>query len=130
MQSRNRVTAAKFQLIDIVDIDSATEVRPLEMPATRRSVYPLEEAIDVALRRSPAREARVLAKEKLEIERSTLQQGLSSTFQLGRFAEALMRAQNAEVGALIDYANALTVRDPTLGATMETRDIGVEQVGR
>ena len=130
MQSRNCVTAAKFQLIDILDIDSATQVRPLEMPATRRSVYPLEEAIEVAQRRSPAREARVLAKEKLEIERSTLQQGLSSTFQLGRFEEALMRAQNAEVGALIDYANALTVRDPTLGATMETRDIGVEQVGR
>ena len=40
-----------------------------------------------------------------------------------------MRAQNAEVGALIDYANALTVLDPALGTTLETRDIGVEQVG-
>ena len=236
VQSRNRVTEANFQLIDILDIDSATEVRPLEIPATRRSVYPLEKAIDVAQRHSPAlagallgrkiaaielevaenqtlwdlsldveasqnksrpgeatdysarvrltiplgerspelglmrargrarqaernlaevrqaidigvrqavhdvevgrrrielaREARVLAEEKLEIERNKLQEGLSSTFQLGRFEEDLVRAQNAEVDALIDYENALTTLDRTLGTTLETWDIGVEQVGR
>ena len=236
VQSRNRVTAANFQLIDILDIDSATEVRPLEAPAARRSVYPLEEAIDVALRHSPARaralldreiaaielevaenqtlwdlsldaeasrvrdqtggatdyavrarltiplwdrtpklehmrargrarqternlaevrqatniavrqavrdvevgrrrielarEARALSEEKLEIERSKLREGLSSTFQLGRFEEDLVRAQNAEVDALIDYENALTALDRTLGTTLETWDIGVEQVGQ
>ena len=236
VQSRNHVTAANFQLIDLLDIDSATEVRPLETPTTRQSVYPLEEAIDMALRhshararalldkeiatielevaenqtlwdlsldaegsrvrgrtgdttdyaarawltialwnRSPelglmrarvrarqaernlaevrqamdigvrqavydvevgrrrielAREARALAEEKLEIERSKLREGLSSTFQLGRFEEDLVRAQNAEVDALIDYENALTALDRTLGTTLETWDIGVEQVGR
>ena len=236
VQSRNRVTAANFQLIDLLDIDSATEVRPLETPAARRPVHSLEEAIDMALRHSPARaralldreiaaielevaenqtlwdlsldaeasrgtgrageatdyavrarltvplwertpelglmrargrtrqaernlaevrqamdigvrqavhdvevgqrrielarEARALAEEKLEIERSKLRQGLSSTFQLGRFEEDLVRAQNAEVDALIDYENALTALDRTLGTTLETWDIGVEQVGR
>ncbi len=42
-------------MIDILDIDSATEVRPLETPTARRSAFSLEEAIDVALRHSPAR---------------------------------------------------------------------------
>ena len=73
---------------------------------------------------------RALAEEKLEIERSKLQQGLSSTFQLSRFEEDLVRAQNAEVDALIDHENALTTLDRTLGTTLETWDIGVEQVGR
>ena len=35
VQSRNRVTASNFGLIDILDIDGATEVRPLETPAAR-----------------------------------------------------------------------------------------------
>ena len=236
VQSRNRVTASNFGLIDILDIDGATEVRPLETPAARRPVLSLEEAIDVALRHAPAharalltqeiaaidlevaenealwdlsldaeasrgtgggseatdyaagvrltiplwdrapelglmaaragvqraerglaevrqamdiavrqavgdvevglrrielaREARALAEEKLEIERSKLQQGLSSTFQLSRFEEDLVRAQNAEVDALIDHENALTALDRTLGTTLETWNIEVERVGR
>ena len=236
VQSRNRVTAANFQLIDILDIASATEVGPLESPTSRRSVYALEEAIDVALRHSPARararldqeiatidlevaenrtfwdlsldveasqsrgraggatdygararltiplwdrspelelmrarvgakqaeqglaearqavdiavrqavhdvevgrrrielarEARMLAEEKLEIERIKLQQGLSSIFQLGRFEEDLVRAQNAELDARIDHENSLTDLDETLGTTLETWAISVEQVGR
>ena len=236
VQSRNRVTVANFQLIDILDVDSATEVRPLAMPVARQPDLSLEEAIDVALRHAPAhalalldveiaaidlevaenktlwdltldaeasrgtggggeatdyaaglrltiplwdrlpelglmsaragvqraerglaevrqamdiavrravhdvevglrrialaRDARALAEEKLEIERSKLQQGLSSTFQLSRFEEDLVRAQNAEVDALIDHENALTTLDRTLGTTLETWDIGVEEVGR
>ena len=236
VQSRNRVTASNFGLIDILDIDGATEVRPLETLAARRPVLSLEDAIDVALRHSPsharallvkeivaidlevaenetlwdlsldaeasrgtgggseatdyaagvrltiplwdrapelglmaaragvqraerglaevrqamdiavrqavhdvevglrrielAREARALAEEKLEIERSKLQQGLSSTFQLSRFEEDLVRAQNAEVDALIDHENALTALDRTLGTTLETWNIEVERVGR
>ncbi len=236
VQSRNRVTTSNFGLIDILDIDGATEVRPLEMPVARRPVVSLEEAIDVALRhasahalallaieiaaidlevaenktlwdltldtetsrsmgggseatnysaglrltiplweRSPelglmsaragvrraerdlaevrqtmdiavrqavhdvevglrriglAREARSLAEEKLEIERSKLQQGLSSIFQLSRFEEDLVNAQNAEVDALIDYENALTALDRTLGTTLKTWNIEVERVGR
>ena len=236
VESRNRVTAANFQLIDILDIDSATEVRPLETPTARRSAFSLEEAIDVALRHSPARararldreiaaidlevaddrtfwdlsldveasqsrgragvatdygarvrltiplgdrsselelmrarvdaeqaeqslaevqqaldiavrqavhdvevgrrrielasEASALAEENLEIERIKLEQGLSSIFQLGRFEEDLVRAQNAELDARIDHENSLTDLDETLGTTLETWDISVDQVGR
>ena len=103
------------------------EVRQAMDIAVRQAVHDVE----VGLRRIElAREARALAEEKLEIERSKLQQGLSSTFQLSRFEEDLVRAQNAEVDALIDHENALTALDRTLGTTLETWNIEVERVGR
>ena len=236
VQTRNGVTTANFGLIGILDIDSATVVRPVEVPATPRSVLSLDEAIETALAHSPshagallnreiaeidlklaeddrlwdlsldadvsqglegsagqadysaglrltiplwdrgpelglrraqagvtqaerglvelrqsmdiqvrqavhdvevglrqielARQALRLAEEKLAIERSKLQQGLSSIFQLARFEDDLVQAQNAEVDALVDYENALTALDRTLGTTLETWGIAVEQVGR
>ncbi len=236
VETRNGVTSANFQLIGILDIDSAAVVRPVETPAAGRPVLSLAEALETALRHSPrfaralldkeiadielevaennrlwdlslvadvsrstdgagqgtdysaglrltvplwergpelafrsaragvtqaergveelrqamdievrravhdvevgrrqielARQALALEEEKIEIERSKLQQGLSSTFQLIRFEEDLVRAQNAEVDALVDYENALTALDRTLGTTLETWGITVEQIGR
>ena len=234
VQTRNSVTTANFGLIGILDIDSATVVRPVEVPGAPRPVLSLDEAIETALGHSPgharallsreiaeidlevaeddqrwdlsldadvsrstdagqtdyaaglrltiplwdrgpelglrsaqaevtqaerglvelrqsmdirvrqavhdvevglrqielARQALRLAEEKLAIERSKLQQGLSSIFQLARFEDDLVRAQNAEVDALVDYENALTALDQTLGTTLETWGITVEQVGR
>ena len=234
VQTRNSVTTANFGLIGILDIDSATVVRPLQVPGAPRPVLPLNEAIETALGHSPgharallsreiaeidlevaeddqrwdlsldadvsrstdagqtdyaaglrltiplwdrgpelglrraqaevtqaerglvelrqsmdirvrqavhdvevglrqielARQALRLAEEKLAIERAKLQQGLSSIFQLARFEDDLVRAQNAEVDALVDYENALTALDQTLGTTLETWGITVEQVGR
>ena len=236
VETRNGVTSANFGLIDILDIDSATEVRPVETTAARRPVLSLAEAIETALRHSPryaralldkeiadidlevaendqlwdlsldadvsrgtggggqstdysaglrltvplwdrrpelglrsaragvtqaerglvelhqtmdiavrqavhdvevglrqielARQALALAEEKMEIERSKLQQGLSSTYQLIQFEEDLVRAQNAELDALVNYENALTALDRTLGTTLETWGITVEQIGQ
>ena len=236
VETRNGVTSANFSLIDILDIDSATEVRPVEGLVARRSPLRLDEAIETALRHSPryarallgqeiaaiglevaendqlwdlslaadvsrgtgeggqetdysaglrltvplwdrrpelglrsaragvtqaersleelrqatdievrqavhdvevglrqielARQALALAEEKIEIERSKLQQGLSSTYQLIQFEEDLVRAQNAEVDALVNYENALTALDRTLGTTLETWGITVEQIGQ
>ena len=87
--------------------------------------------VEVGLRRIKlARKALALSEDKLEIERSKLQQGLSSIFQLSRFEDDLVRAQNAELDALVDYENALTALDRILGTTLTTWDIRVEQVGR
>ena len=235
-QTRNGVTTANFGLINILDIDSASLIRPLQRPAAQRPVPSVEEAFETAIRHSPdyarallneeiaeidlevteneqlwdlaldteisrgtgggavgvdysaglrltiplwdrapelslmnaragvrraeralvelrqsmgidvrqavhdaevglrqielARQALAFAEEKLEIERSKLQQGLSSSFQLSQFEEDLVRAQNAEVDALFGYENALTSLDRTLGTTLETWGIRVEQVGR
>ncbi len=236
VQARNRVTLANFALIDVLDIDSATVIRPVETPLPPRPPVSVEQAIETALRHSPgyaqallsreiagieltlaedgqlwdlsldadvsrgtggggqgidyaaglrltvplwdrapelglmgararvrqaergleelhqamdiavrqavhdlevglreielARRSRELTEEKLAIERSKLHQGLSSTFQLGRFEEDLVSAQNAEVSALVDYQSALLALDQTLGTTLETWGITVEQVGQ
>lgn len=95
--------------------------------AVRRAVHEVE----VGLRRIElARSARALAQEKLAIERSKLRQGLSSTFRVNRFEEDLVRAQNAEVNAVVDYENAIAALDQTLGTTLDTWGIRVEEVGR
>ena len=236
VETRNGVTSANFALIDILDIDSATVIRPVEAPRPARAVAGLGESMETALRHSPgyarallfkevaeidlevaedeqlwdlsleadtsrgtggggvgvdysaglrltiplwerspelglrgaeagvqqalralaeerqsmgiavrqavydlevglrridlARQALALAEEKLEIERSKLRQGLSSSFQLSRYEEDLVRAQNAEVDALAGYESALISLDRTLGTTLETWGIGIERAGR
>ena len=231
-EARNSLTSANFRLIDILDIDSAALIVPLETPASQRTVPSVTEGIAVALRSSPnylqellqtevarirlklaennrlwdltldttasrvgsggetdyaaglnltvplwdrsprlslmnarasvqkaerglvesrqgigiavrqvihdvevgqrrielARRALALARQKLEIERSKLRLGLSSASQLSQFEDDLVDAQNAEVDAVISYENALTSLDQTLGTTLETWNIRVEQV--
>ena len=235
IESRNSVTAANFGLIDILDIDSATVILPVDRPSGQRPVPSVAEAIETALTHSPgytralldreiaeidlelarndrlwdlsldteasraidggrgteysarmrlsiplgdrsprltlvrakakveqaerglvelrqamdiavrqavydveiglkrielARQSRLLTEEKLRIERSKLQQGLSSNFQLSQFEDDWVQSQNAEVDAFVNYENALTALDQTLGTTLETWKISVEQAGR
>ena len=230
VQAQNAVTTANLRLIDVLDIDSATLIRPVDVPAGQRPVPDLEESIEKALRHSPAyaatqlnheisvidlkvaendrlwglsldaeafrdddiygrdyevglrlmiplgersprlramaarsdvkraernlkeqrqlisiavrqvvydvevglrriglaRRALTLAEEKLAIEQSKLQQGLSSIFQVNRFEEDLVVAQSAELDAVVGYDNALTAWHETLGTTLETWGIQVE----
>ena len=236
VQLRNGMTAANFVLVDVLDIDSATAIRPVGNPTLPRQIISVEQAKETALRhstdfaqaqlrraiteidlevaesnlrwdlrleagasrstgdggsgvdysvgmrmaiplgdRSPklelmrarasltravrrlhesrqavdirvrqalqdvevgerrielARRALDLSERKLENERRKLQQGLSSIFQLSRIEDDLIRAQNAELDALVNYENSLTALDRILGTTLETWDIRVEQVGR
>ena len=88
-------------------------------------------SVAVALRRIDiAGEARALAERKLEIERLKLQQGLSSSFQVGRFEDDLVSAQGRQIDAVVGYRNALDSLDRTLGTTLDRWGIGVERVGR
>ncbi len=93
----------------------------------RRSVH----NVAVALRQIDlSGEARELAERKLEIERLKLQQGLSSSFQLGRFEDDLVNAQRRELDAVVGYRNALDSLSRTLGTTLDRWGIDIEQVGR
>ena len=93
----------------------------------RRAVH----NVAVALRRIDlAGEARGLAERQLEIERLKLQQGLSSSFQLGRFEDDLVNAQRRELDAVVGYRNALDSLSRTLGTTLDRWGIAIEQVGR
>ena len=93
----------------------------------RRAVH----NVAVALRQIDlARQGRELTERKLDVERRKLQQGLSSAFQLGRFEDDLVAAQERELGAVVGYRDALTSLDRELGTTLDRWGISVEQVGR
>ncbi len=93
----------------------------------RRAVH----NVAVALRQIDlAGQARELAERKLEIERLKLQQGLSSSFQLGRFEDDLVNAQRQELDAVVRYRDALDSLSRTLGTTLDRWGIAIEQVGR
>ncbi|MYJ74636.1 MAG: TolC family protein [Gammaproteobacteria bacterium] len=70
-----------------------------------------------------AQQARELSEQKLELERIKLRSGRTTNFQLLRFEDDLIGAENSEVGATIAYLNALTDLDRALGATLHTYGI-------
>ena len=75
-----------------------------------------------------ARAARELVEQKVEVEKEKLRLGLSSNFQLVIFEDDIVDAQNRELDAIIDYLNALTLLDQTLGTTLQTWGISIESV--
>ena len=86
-------------------------------------------AVDSGVRRMEvARAALKLAEEKLEIERGKLTLGLSSNFQLAQYETDLLNAQVGELRARIDYMNAVTMHDRTVGTLLETWAIDVGQL--
>ena len=122
--------------------------KPAEMRAnaevlrSRRRLEELEQFVSLAVRQAVrdvevgyrqvelARQARELSEQKLQIEREKLRQGLSSTFQVSLFETDLVDAQNDEVNQEIDYLDALTSFDQTLGITLDTWNIRIEAVGQ
>jgi len=70
-----------------------------------------------------AQRARDLSRQKLEIEREKLQAGRSSNFQVISFEVDLRNAENARLNSLIAYLNAQAMLDRTLGMTLESWDI-------
>ena len=85
---------------------------------------------DVNLRFSQvklAQQARELSANQLEIEREKLRLGRSSIFQIVNFQNDLVTAQNNELDAIIGYFNALTRLDQTLGTTLDTWNVTIEE---
>ena len=111
-----------------------------ELRKVRRDLAELRESIRVELRQAVndvevglrltelARGARQLAEENLEIERMKFGQGLSSTFEVTTSEDDLVRAEQAEVDAIIDWLDALTRLDQVSGRTLETWGIDTEAV--
>ena len=117
-RARNAVRRAELEL---------AETRQAIRIEVRRAVHD----VAVGLRQIElAREGRELAERKLDIERLKLGQGLSSAYQLGRFEDDVVSAQNREVDALTGYRNALTSLDAALGTTLDRWGIDIERVGR
>jgi outer membrane protein TolC len=70
-----------------------------------------------------AQRALDLSRRKLEIEREKLQAGRSSNFQVISFESDLRSAENARLNALIAYLNTQSTLDQTLGSTLGSWDI-------
>ncbi|NWC25785.1 TolC family protein [Pseudomonas tolaasii] len=66
-----------------------------------------------------------LSRRKIEIEREKLSAGRSSNFQVLSFETDLRNAENAQLNALIAYLNAQTQLDLTLGMTLESWEIAL-----
>ncbi|QXH35710.1 TolC family protein [Pseudomonas muyukensis] len=69
--------------------------------------------------------AQTLSQRKLQIEREKLTVGRSSNFQVLSFENDLRSAQNARLNALISYLNAQAELDQTLGTTLQSWDIAL-----
>ncbi len=63
--------------------------------------------------------SRTLSEKKVEIETEKLKAGRSTNFQLVSYQNDLVNAQNSELSAVINYLNALTDLDKTVGVTLE-----------
>lgn len=70
-----------------------------------------------------AQRALDLSRRKLEIEREKLTVGRSSNFQVLSFENDLRNAEHARLNALISYLNAQAELDQTLGTTLQSWDI-------
>ena len=66
-----------------------------------------------------------LSKRKIEIEREKLSAGRSTNFQVLSFETDLRNAENSRLNALIAYLNAQTQLDLTLGMTLESWEIAL-----
>lgn len=85
--------------------------------------------VEIQLRRAElARQAREFAEQKLEIEQTKFRKGLSTNFQLVRFEDDLVNSENSEVEATIAYLNSLTSLDRTLGTTLQTWGIDIDEL--
>ena len=67
-----------------------------------------------------AQRSRELERRKLDVELQKLNLGLSSNFQVVTFENDLANSANNELSATINYLNALTQLDQTLGTALET----------
>ncbi|OHW41425.1 TolC family protein [Pseudomonas sp. 06C 126] len=72
-----------------------------------------------------AQRAVELSRRKIEIERDKLGAGRSTNFQVLSFEADLRSAENSRLNALIAYLNAQTQLDLTLGMTLESWEIAL-----
>ena len=75
-----------------------------------------------------ARGARELAESSLAIEKSKFGEGLASSFEVAASEDELLRAEQAEVDAIITYLEALSRLDQVSGRTLERWNVRLETV--
>jgi len=72
--------------------------------------------------------ARALAESNLEVERRKFGEGLASSFEVAGSEDELLRAEQAEVDAIVAYLEALTRLDRVSGRTLGRWNVRLETV--
>ncbi|BAQ74606.1 MULTISPECIES: TolC family protein [Pseudomonas] len=109
-----------------VDVENQALVLADARQALERSVSDVVRDLGTRWRQYEiAQRAVELSRRKLDIEREKLSAGRSSNFQVLSYESDLRTSENARLNALIAYLNAQTQLDLTLGTTLETWDIAL-----
>jgi len=109
-----------------VDVENQALVQADARQALERSVNDVVRDLGTRWRQYEISQRAVeLSKRKLEIEREKLSAGRSSNFQVLSYESDLRNSENARLNALIAYLNAQSQLDLTLGMTLETWDIAL-----
>lgn len=74
-----------------------------------------------------AQQARQLSEQNLAIAQEKLKLGKSTIFEIVSLQNSLLLARNRELTAIINYLNALTLLDKTLGSTLDTWQVRIER---
>jgi outer membrane protein TolC len=74
--------------------------------------------------------ARELAERKLEIEKGKLQTGRTTNFAIVTFQNDVLRARLVEISAQISYLNSISSLDQTLGTTLATWGVRIDELDR
>lgn len=74
-----------------------------------------------------AQQARQLSEQNLAIAQEKLKLGKLTIFEIVSLQNSLLSARRAELTAIINYLNALTLLDQTLGRTLETWQVRIER---
>ncbi len=125
--------------------DRAPELERLrarnELRKAERELAELRESVGIALRQAVndvevglrliglARDASALARENLAIERNKFGQGLSSTFEVAVSEDELVRAEQAELDAVLAWLDARTRLDRVSGRTLARWGVALKAVG-
>lgn len=105
-----------------IDFQSLTEEIEIEIQDAIRNIQVAWTQIQLAQR------ARELTQQQLDIEMEKFRANRSTNFQVVSFQGDLISAENNEIQSQINYLNALTQLDTTLGITLSRWGIEIETV--
>jgi len=71
--------------------------------------------------------SRELSLKKFDVETEKLKVGRSSNFQLVSFQNDLVSAQNNELNSIVNYLNAVTALERTLGITLDKWGVSIAE---
>jgi len=119
----NRGPQASYINAKLVEDQAKTSLKNLELQITQQVREAVRRIEANARRVDASRAARALAEEQLRVEQLRLETGVSTTFNVVSFQQALTAAKATEIRALADYYEALVNLEKVQGTVLEANRI-------